>query len=159
LQGVAYVAAVISHAVGEPGTGTRLVAREVRVFARHANATAWREVIEIDVPDRVTSAAVVASRNRGYLVVGTSTGLHGEPFQLNLDPATGEIANLELMGITPREFADKLLLPPTAASNRLPAPVAGSPYVVKVDSVMTRRGPVRVLSSNPAGLTLAPGMR
>lgn len=78
---------------------------------------------------------------------------------MNLDPATGEIANLELMGITPSAFADKLLLPPTAANNRLPPPVAGSPYVVKVDSVMTKRGPVRVLGSTPTGLTLAPGTR
>lgn len=159
LKGATQVTAVISHAVGEPGTGTRLVAREVRVLARHADSTAWREVFDIDVPNLVTSTAVVASRNRGCLLVGTSSGPRGEPFQLNLDPATGEVVDLELMGITPRAIADKLFRPPVAGDNRLPGPVAGSPYVVKVDSVMTRRGPVRIRGANPGGLTLAPGLR
>jgi hypothetical protein len=100
LKGVTYVTAVISHAGGEPGTDARLTAREVRVFARHADSTQWREVIEFNVPDRVTTAAVVASRNRGYLLIGTSTGLHGEPFRLNL--SSGEISDLSSSAL-PRE--------------------------------------------------------
>ena len=160
LEGVTYVTTVVSHAVGAPGSNTRLIVKEIRIFARLASSTIWREVIEINVPDVVTSSAVVASRNRGYLLVGTSTGLHGEPFQLNLDASIpGGISNLTLMGITPGAFANKLRLPPAPGSNRLPPPQAGSAYVVKVDAAMAERGPVEVLGANQSGLTLAPGMQ
>ena len=157
LKGVTYITAVISHTGGKPDTDAHLTAHEVRVFARHADSTQWREVIEFHVPDLVTTAAIVASRNRGYLLIGTSIGLHGEPFRLNL--SSGEIADLELIGVTPSELSNKLRRPPVAANTPLPTPVAGSSFVVKVDAAMTKRGPVQVRSSNPSGLTLARGAR